>query len=225
MMTLASGLTKRLDANWAVGTNQGGLDTGSIANTTYYVWLIQRSDTGVVDALFSLSSTSPTMPSNYDRKRLVGSFSRVGAVNQAPRNINVETTPWVAYTPTFTGFGTVTAISIFSRRVGDTLQIRGYFTAGTATATEARMSLGFNGVDSKVTSDATKVAAIQQAGIVLSGVGASTTFWSLIESAVGYITFSIYNASNGALTKINGSGNFTASAKYTVSAEIPISGW
>jgi len=79
LMTLASALTKRLDASWAVGTNQGGLDTGSIANTTYHVWLIQRSDTGVVDVLFSTSATSPTMPTNYDRKRRIGSILRESA--------------------------------------------------------------------------------------------------------------------------------------------------
>jgi hypothetical protein len=75
---LASALTKRLDAAWAVGTNQGGLDTGSIGNSDYYIWLIARSDTGVVDVLFSLSSTAPTMPTNYDFKRLIGWFKRVG---------------------------------------------------------------------------------------------------------------------------------------------------
>lgn len=76
LITLASSITKRLDAAWAVGTNQGGLDTGSIANTTYHVWLIQRSDTSVVDVLFSTSATSPTMPANYDRKRRIGSIRR-----------------------------------------------------------------------------------------------------------------------------------------------------
>lgn len=76
----SSGLTKRLDANWAVGTNQGGLDTGSKANTTWYhVWLIQRSDTGVVDVLFSTSATSPTMPANYDRKRRIGAILTDGS--------------------------------------------------------------------------------------------------------------------------------------------------
>lgn len=75
-MALASSLTKRLDAAWAVGTGNGGLDTGSIANTTYHVWLIARSDTGVVDALFSTSATAPTMPANYDRKRRIGSIIR-----------------------------------------------------------------------------------------------------------------------------------------------------
>lgn len=76
-MILAASLTKRLDAAWTVGTNQGGLDTGAIANATYHVWLIQRSDTGVVDALFSLSPTAPTMPTNYDRKRRIGAIIRL----------------------------------------------------------------------------------------------------------------------------------------------------
>lgn len=71
-------LTKRSDAAWAVGTNAGGLDTGAVGNSGYYIWLIARSDTGVVDALFSLSSTAPTMPANYDYKRKFGYFLRVG---------------------------------------------------------------------------------------------------------------------------------------------------
>lgn len=78
-MTLATAITKRLDAAWAVGTNQGGLDTGSIANVDYYKWLIARSDTGVVDVLFSASGTAPTMPGSYDYKRLIGYFRRTGA--------------------------------------------------------------------------------------------------------------------------------------------------
>ena len=83
LMVLSSALTKRLDAAWAVGTNQGGLDTGSIANTTYAVWLIMRSDTGVVDALFSTSATSPTMPTNYDYKRRIGFIIRTGGAIKA----------------------------------------------------------------------------------------------------------------------------------------------
>jgi len=78
-MRRTSSITKRLDAAWAVGTNQGGLDTGAIANTTYHVWLIMRSDTGVVDVLFSTSATAPTMPANYDFKRRIGSIVRVSA--------------------------------------------------------------------------------------------------------------------------------------------------
>lgn len=80
---IASAITKRLDAAWAVGTNQGGLDTGSIADTTYHVWIIKRSDTGVVDVLFSTSATAPTMPTNYDYKRRIGSIVRTGAAIKA----------------------------------------------------------------------------------------------------------------------------------------------
>lgn len=78
LMVLASSLTKRIDAVWAVGSGNGGLDTGTVSDNTYHVWIIQRSDTGVVDALFSLSPTSPNMPSGYDRKRRIASIPRVG---------------------------------------------------------------------------------------------------------------------------------------------------
>lgn len=77
-IVLASALTKQSDVAWAVGTAAGGLDTGAVGNSDYYIWLIKRSDTGVVDALFSLSSTAPTMPANYNFKRLIGWFKRVG---------------------------------------------------------------------------------------------------------------------------------------------------
>jgi hypothetical protein len=81
IMQLNAALTKQLDAAWAVGTNAGGRDTGAISDAWWHVWLIQRSDTGVVDALFSLSPTGPTMPTNYDRKRRIGAIRRVaGAI-------------------------------------------------------------------------------------------------------------------------------------------------
>ena len=79
-IVLAAALTKRLDAAWAVGTNQGGLDTGAEASSTWYhVWAIKRSDTGVVDVLFSTSATAPTMPANYDFKQIIGSIYNDGS--------------------------------------------------------------------------------------------------------------------------------------------------
>ena len=76
-LTLTGARIKRLDASWVVGTNQGGLDTGAIANTTYYVYVIKRTDTDVVDVIISADSTAPTMPSSYDYKRLIGWFDYV----------------------------------------------------------------------------------------------------------------------------------------------------
>lgn len=86
-LKLAGTLTKRLDAAWAVGTNQGGRDTGSIANGTWHVWLIGRSDTGVVDVLFSTSASAPTMPTSYDQKRRIGSVLRESATIAAFRQV------------------------------------------------------------------------------------------------------------------------------------------
>lgn len=65
---------------WAVGTGNGGLDTGAIANSTWYhFFVIKRTDTGVVDVLISLSATAPTMPTNYTLKRRIGSGKTNGA--------------------------------------------------------------------------------------------------------------------------------------------------
>ncbi|MHB1219245.1 MAG: hypothetical protein ACYC1L_13710 [Alphaproteobacteria bacterium] len=81
-IVLASALTKRLDAAWAAGTNQGGLDTGSEANSTWYhVFAIRNPSTLTVDVLFSTSAASPTMPSGYTQKRRLGSVSNDGSGN------------------------------------------------------------------------------------------------------------------------------------------------
>lgn len=81
-LLLDTAITKQLDAAWAVGTGLGGLDTGAEASSTWYhVWLIKRTDTGVTDALFSLSASAPTMPASYTAKRRLGSvFNSAGSV-------------------------------------------------------------------------------------------------------------------------------------------------
>lgn len=76
-MTLGSTLTKRLDATWAVGNNQGGLFSGSIANTTYHCFIIMRPDTGVVDCGFDTSPVAANRPASYTYFRRVGSIVRI----------------------------------------------------------------------------------------------------------------------------------------------------
>lgn len=79
-ITLASAITKRLDAVWAAGTNNGGLDTGTKSvSTWYYLWLIRNPTTLVVDVLMSLSATAPTMPSGYTQKRRLPGAIRTDA--------------------------------------------------------------------------------------------------------------------------------------------------
>ena len=78
-MALASAYTKTTSA-WALGTAAGSLDTGTIANSTWYhVFLIQRVDTSVVDVLTSLSPTAPTLPTSYTLFRRIGAMKTNGS--------------------------------------------------------------------------------------------------------------------------------------------------
>jgi len=52
-----------------------GLDTGAEGSSTlYYVWVIEKSSDGTTGGLLSLSDSAPTMPSGYDKKRLIGAI-------------------------------------------------------------------------------------------------------------------------------------------------------
>jgi hypothetical protein len=141
--------------------------------------------------------------------------------------IGVASTDWVAYTPTFTGFGTPTGVAFYSKRVGDTLLINGSFTAGTTTATEARITLGFNGSNANVTSgDASKIGnSIAAAGDVLYNSNAALAGYATIQPSVGYLTFGLQGASNNALTKANGSTFLATGGTVSVNAQVPIFGW
>jgi len=93
-MTLASAIVKQIDAAWAVGTAAGGLDgTESVggtpdASTIYNIFLIKRSDTGVVDVCYSENApaTGPSrdatpIPVAYDYWRWLGWVVTNGSAN------------------------------------------------------------------------------------------------------------------------------------------------
>lgn len=85
-MTLGSTLSKSVASAWVLG-NGGGLDTGAVADATYHIYEIQRSDTGVTDICFSLSPSAPTIgvniPAAYDRWRRIWSILRQGGAIRA----------------------------------------------------------------------------------------------------------------------------------------------
>ncbi len=75
-------ITKRLDATWTAGNNNGGRDGGSkTSNTTYHVFAICKNGGADPDVLFSTSLSSPTMPSLYTKKRRIGSILTDGSGN------------------------------------------------------------------------------------------------------------------------------------------------
>jgi hypothetical protein len=57
--------------------NARAADTGSIADNYWFVFVIRNPTTGACDVLFSLSLTSPTMPSGFTQKRRIGTIYRV----------------------------------------------------------------------------------------------------------------------------------------------------
>jgi len=135
---------------------------------------------------------------------------------------------WVAYTPTFVGFGTPTLVNVFSRRVGDSLEIRGTFVTGTVTAAIASITLGYGGTNANVTLNTNKVASgISHVGQWASGT-ATANFQDNVfvdTTATGVIEFGYQNGSQAGLTALNGNAAFGSSQGVSFFATIPISGW
>lgn len=83
-LRLAAILTKQIEATWAVGDDAGGMESADHpvqVDTLYALWLIKRPDTGVVDAMFSLDFSAPTLPTNYTKKRLIAAVMTDGSAN------------------------------------------------------------------------------------------------------------------------------------------------
>jgi hypothetical protein len=70
-IVLGAAITKRLDAAWAAGNNQGGLFTGAKAALTWYhVFAIGNPTTGVVDVGFDTSINAANRPSGFTYRYL-----------------------------------------------------------------------------------------------------------------------------------------------------------
>jgi hypothetical protein len=96
-MASLSALTKRLDATWAAGTNQGGLFTGSKANSTWYhCFAIYNPTSGLIDCGFDTSVTAANIPSGYTKYYLIESIKTDGSGNILAFNMNGNTMTWVA---------------------------------------------------------------------------------------------------------------------------------
>lgn len=131
-------------------------------------------------------------------------------------------TDWQAYTPTFTGFGTVTNIQFHSKRDGSDLLIRGKATTGTTTAVEARVSLP----SGLISGDTTLIPSIQNAGgLFFYAANGALAIVSLIEPSVSYLTFGLQTGSSQGLVKANANSLIGSSLDFTFFARVPIQGW
>lgn len=134
--------------------------------------------------------------------------------------INPNIGPWHTYTPTFTGFGTVSTQSFRWRQVGESVEIAGRFLTGTTTATEARISLPNN-----YTSSSSYVTLEFAGGSVGNSTSvAGRTSHPLIEPSVQYITFGYGDNSVNQLSKTNGNGIAANATTLSVNATVRVQG-
>lgn len=78
IIDITSPLTKRLDAVWAQGSNQGGRFPGvALSDTTYHVF-VMRNSLGEVDGGFDTSITAQNAPAGWVAKR-VSSIMRLSS--------------------------------------------------------------------------------------------------------------------------------------------------
>jgi hypothetical protein len=188
---------------------QGG--TGVATNTAYAVLVGGTTSTNPIQSVASVGTAGQVLTSN-------------GAGAKPSFQTGVATfTSWVAYTPTFTGFGTVSNVQIWSRRTGDSLQIRGRFQSGVPTAVEARITLGYNGTNANVTSSNTTITSIQMCGNECVNFSQTANVVTLIEANTGYITFGLQSGVTAGLTKILGTDlSVDATSVLSFIANVPV---
>ena len=110
---VVSALIKRLDASWTAGNNQGGLDTGTKANSTWYhCYAIYNPTSDVSDAIFSANATTPTLPSGYTKYKYLGSVLTNVSGNIVPFIQKQNYFEWKSAINDYTGNLTTTEVPI-----------------------------------------------------------------------------------------------------------------
>lgn len=134
---------------------------------------------------------------------------------------------FVPYTPTITGFGTPSGVAFWSRRDGDSLEIVGNFTSGTATATAATITMGFAGSNtpSGLTVDGSKIASVQLVGLGCYNAVQSGPLTILASSGNNYVSMGRQDSGAGGLIAQNGSNILTSGQAVSFTAKIPIANW
>lgn len=173
LMSLAAAIGKTTSA-WAVGSGNGGLDTGAIgASTWYHFFLIMRPDTGVVDVLFSTSASSPSMPANYTYKRRIGAGKTDGSSNWTLFVQDGDTFQWAVPTNSINTSNPGTAAVSATLNMPPSLQVRAWIGAELANGSNNNVVLYIS--DPAVTDSVPDNTAFFT---VIGGAAAATTIAS-----------------------------------------------
>jgi len=135
-------------------------------------------------------------------------------VNGAP------VTPWEAYVPTVSGLGTISSSEMYYRRVGDSVEVKGYVQAGTVVASEVQI-----GLPAGLTIDTTKNASVTTVGFGSSTVAAASQYVMLGTGGDTYFNVGFQDASHSGLTPLNGNDILTNNSYISFFAKVPVAGW
>jgi hypothetical protein len=131
------------------------------------------------------------------------------------------------YTPTFTGFGTASNVDVDWWRQGDFIYVRGIFTSGTATATEARISL-----PGSLATPSTLPTRMHCGVYYRNSTGGTATQGGgplLIQPSIGYVTISSRNMFSDSVknweTFQDGNANFANGDEISFEFSVPVNGW
>lgn len=124
-----------------------------------------------------------------------------------------------SYTPTFTGFGTVSSVDCYESREGEFLNIDCRFTSGTSTGVEARVSL-----PSSLTTPS-NMQTLSVRGVYQRNITNAETILVTAEPSIGYVTFSRQDAGEAGLAKDLGTTVAASGQIISFIARIPITSW
>ena len=130
---------------------------------------------------------------------------------------------WTGYTPTISGFGSETNVDFRYRRVGESIEIMGEFTAGTVAASEAQI-----GIPSGLTLDTgTMTGPIMVAGSFADDNGQVDILTVLATDGDAYFNIGYYTAGSAANQLLPRDGDVIgiSSVRHSFYAMCPISEW
>ena len=155
-----------------------------------------------------------TVPFLYPQELRADNF-KIGPEQFGPGAIVTE---WEAYTPTTQGFGTVSSVDCWWRRVGSNYELSIDFNTGTNTATEAQVGLPNGKVVKSGISPSSK-----SLGSMATSYGAAIDLNVLATSGDAFLNMGREDTATSGLVALNGNtlGN-TVDVSFTVS--VPIEG-
>lgn len=187
--------------------------SASDANATELVSTSIKLDTG---DFLSIGSNASVSSSAVDGYLNIAARADVDHIITPAKS---SLTEWIQYTPTFSGYGTVTNIDFWYRRLGDSIQIMGKATTGTVAASEAQIGLpSVGGV--QYTVDSTVVSTVRASGEINLNQGTANVVWPLLTGGDAFLNIGV--DTSGQLTPANANAIHGSSEDFSVFADVPI---